>query len=393
MAPESTELTARQRALHPTSVQTAAEVAAGPGLSVSIDSGTLYGAPSIEDAMRFFAGAGRVSRREAMQTPAVKRARDLICSTSSLPLVMQDAKGKPVTDWTLVNQPEENRPASATWADMFEDMLFEKYAHFEITHFAWHGRPAHVARMAPGTFSKGDGGYWINKPGERSRWVPEKHVIIIESPNDPLLVVGARAIRVLSLLEAAGLNAASGMPPVDYFTPADPNVEPFDEPGDAVAFLDSWLAARQARRTAFVPGNLKYNGNSIDAKSLQLIEARQEQIVEIARLTGIDAEDLGVSTTSRTYFNAQDRRRHLLDFTFGPYRRAVEERLSMADITPAGYRVRFDVAEFGRADDFTTAQTDQMLLTAGIVTVNEVRVRRGLEPLPETTPSREEVTA
>ncbi|MFC6153658.1 phage portal protein [Nocardioides yefusunii] len=357
----------------------------------------IHGVSTVDAAITYLSGFGRVTRREAIATPAIKRARDLICSLAQSPLVMRDETGADVTraynrtDWTLLLQPEVKRAPINTWADVLEDLLFEKFARLRVTDLAWHGRPAHVTRMKPGSYTRDDlrGGYWVNVPGKDADWVPEEQVIEIESPNDAILDAGAGAIRALSLISAAGLNAVSGVPPQDYFESTDPNVDPFESDEEAKEFLDSWAAARRARSTAFIPSGVKYQTNGFDPKQLQLVELRTEAIAEIGRLTGIDAEDLGVSTTSRTYFNAQDRRRAMLDFTFGPYRRAIEDRLSMEDIAPPGYSVRFDTREFSRADDATQATTDAALVYADIVTRDEIRAERGLGPLPKTTTAQE----
>lgn len=352
--------------------------------ATSIDSGTLYGVQSVDDAMVWTQGNARVSRREALAVPAVKRARDLIAGgLGQLTLQLLDPASKPV-EWTLLSQPEEGVPSTITWTNVVADLLFDSRAWLQITHTGWHGKPAHVVKLDADTttvkpelkvYRSASGG------GSAQVWPTDPHLIRIDSPNDPLLVAGARAIRALGRLEAAALNSAEGVPPMDYFT-TEGDIEPFEDDDEAVEFLDAWAEARRARATAKVPTGLKYNTNAFSPEQLQLVQARTMAIAEIARLTGIDAEDLGVSTTSRTYFNAQDRRRALLDFTFGPYRRAIEARLSMDDVTPRGYTVRFDTSEFARADDLTTAQTDAVLISSGIEGVDEIRARRGLPALP-----------
>lgn len=368
-------------------VASSESLASGVRFSTSIDPGTLYGYATVEEAVRVLGAGGDVSRDVAIRVPAAKRARDLIAGgLGQLPLHLHSVTGA-VESWALFEQPEECRAPSVTWTDVLDDMLFQPgpngkgIARLQVTHHGWHGKPAQVRRMIPGKHSKGLGGWWVNRDGKPAEWVPDAHVIEIESPNDALLKAGARAIRVLARLEVGALNAVDGIPPMDYFT-HEGDSSPFEDDDDAQDFLDAWLAARQARATGLIPEGLKYNANSVSPKDLQLVEAREFAIAEIARLTGVDAEELGVSTTSRTYFNAQDRRRGRIDFTLGPYRSAVEGRLSMPDVTPRGYVVRFDTSEFTRADDLTTAQTDKVLIDAEIMTRDEVRARRGLEPLP-----------
>src|SRR5690606_29464466 len=98
---------------------------------------------------------------------------------------------------------------------------------------------------------------------------------------------------------------------------------------------------------------------------------------------GIDPEELGVSTTSRTYFNAQDRRKAFLDFVIGGYRQAIEDRLSMPDVTPAGYTVRFNLSAFLRSDDKTRMETYEIGLRVGAYTRSEVRDLEDKQPLTQ----------
>lgn len=375
-----------------------------PSFSVDIDPGTLYGVQSIDEALQWMQGTARVTRREAITVPAVKRARDLIAGgLGSLPLRMYD-QNNALVDWSLLAQPEEGIPSSVSWTSVVDDLLFSKVSWLKVTHVGWHGKPAQVARLTPETVTvQPDLKVFHSSTGNGTalQYVPDNQLIRIDSPNDALLVAGARAIRALGRLEAAALNAAEGVPPNDYFTAAE-GADPIDlsdehDKAKIEAALNAWKTARQTRSTGFVPAALKYNSNAFSPEQLQLVQAREMAISEIARLTGIDNEELGISTTSRTYFNSQDRRKNFLDFVIGPYLKAIEARLSMDDVTPRGFKVRFDTSEFAKADDMTTAQTDEILIRAGVLRVNEVRERRGLEPIsepaPAPAPAREEVAA
>jgi phage portal protein BeeE len=107
---------------------------------------------------------------------------------------------------------------------------------------------------------------------------------------------------------------------------------------------------RRSASTGYVPYGLKYNVGGFDPKALQMAEQRQHAVLEIARVAGVDPEELGVSMTSRTYANQFDRRKAFTDFTLGQYRHAVEDRLSMGDVTPRGKYVKFNLDAFLRSD-------------------------------------------
>lgn len=353
----------------------------------AIDSGTLYGVQNPEDATTF-PNQPTITRREAMSVPAVKRGRDLIVTLGTLPLQMVDENNE-VHARLLLSQPEAGIPSIITWTSVVDDLIFYPASWLNVVAVGLDGLPADTVRWMPDSVAvpKNVRAYRsATGSGTAERYDPDPWLIRIDSPNDPLLVAGARAIRALGRLEQAALNAADGVPPNDFFTPRD-HVDPFpenpDDPeddGGVAEFLDDWKTARQKRSTAYVPYAVDYNTNSVSPKDLQLVEAREMAITEIARLMGIDAEELGISTTSRTYANMQDRRRQFLDLTLGPYMRAIESRLSMDDVTPPGMRVRFDTTQFVAADDKTTAETDQLLADADILGVDEIRARRGLAP-------------
>lgn len=358
------------------------DVLADPAAAVAfttIDSGVLYGTPTLDD---YIYGRGKVSRADALSVPAIKKARDLICDgIGQLPLVMYDPDGKPV-DWDILNQLEAGVARTVSLTRVVEDMLMDERAWLRTTAKGWHGYPVECVRLDSDTVTIQpkieNYGY-----GTATVWPHVEGLTRIDSPNQGLRSL-TRAIRTLILLEGAGLRHVEGAPPLDYFTPSDPAMDLEDD--EVTEVLDSWTAARQKRATAFVPSGLKYETAGWNPEQLQLVEARQFAITEIARMTGIDAEELSVPTTSRTYFNGQERGRDRVRNVLGPYMRPIEERFSMNDLTPPGFTVKFDPSGYFEPDDLTAAQADEILVNSQIITRNEARAKRGLAPLGEPTP-------
>lgn len=355
--------------------------------AVDIDPGTLYGVPSIDD---YIFNRMRITRAEALRVPAVKRARDLICGEiGQFPLRLYDPNGRAV-DWSLLDQPESGVARSITMTRTVEDLLLSERSWWRVANLGWHGRPVDVLRLDPETvsvqpkivtYAEGTATVWPEIPG----------LIRIDSPNEGLLTASP-AIRACVALDRAALNYVDGTPPIEYFTSAD-GVDPSAQ--DVIEFLDSWLEARRKRSTGYVPAAFTYNTPGWDPEKLQLASAREFAILEVARLTGIDAEELSVSTTSRTYANMQDRRRHRVESVLGPYMTAIEGRLSMDDVTPRGFTVGFDTAAYLRLDDLSAATADKTLVDAGILLRDEARTKRGLEPLgtdANTAPASEPAT-
>jgi phage portal protein BeeE len=322
----------------------------------------------------------RVTRSEALQVPAVLRARNLICGTlGTLPLHLHDRARNDITN-ALFEQPEVALPRSVTMTMLFEDLLFEGESWWRITEFAWTNYPKHVERIEHNRVTVDtDGRVWID-----GKKVSDAELIRFQSPNPGLLSAASRAIRTCLKLDAAAARYADEPMPQGMFTPAE-GADPAEDE-DITALLTAWKTARKTGSTAYVPAALKYHPVQWSPEDLQLADARQHAVLEIARACGVDPEDLGVSTTSRTYQNAEQRRLDLLDFTLGAYVSAVQDRLSMGDVTPNGYYARFKFDGFLRSDTLTRYTAYEKGLAVGALGKDEIRA---LEDKPNLTPTQE----
>lgn len=319
------------------------------------------------------APAGRITRQSARQVPAIKRARDIIAGTlGTIPLQVVDTENVAAIS-PLLDQPEDNVARSISLTRLYEDLLYEGVAWWKVVATNYRGYPTKVARIDPGSVSVSDGRLSIDGRVTTSK------MIRFDSPNGPLLVDGGRAIRTLLRLEASAAMYAEDPMPQGYFRPAD-DADPADDQ-DIQDVLNGWKTARQTKATGYVPASLKYEPVQWSPEQLQMGDARQHAVLEIARLTGIDAEDLSVSTTSRTYFNGQDRRQQRISDVLGPYATAVTDRLRMRDVTPLGYEVRADFSAFLRADDKTRLENYTAAKALGLLTLDDIADREGL-PAP-----------
>lgn len=358
---------------------------AGPSFTIdqTAIAAEVFGLESYADPV---AKSPRVSRSTAMQVPAVKRARDLIAGTlGTLPLELYDPQRNRVAS-SFLDQPEADIPRSVTISKTIADLLFDEVAWWRITAKDYRGYPVTVRRLSPSSVQiKKDMRVYVKRDGTQQGtawdWVPDDQLIRFDSPNPGLLTAGARAIRTCLLLDAAANRYADGAPPVDYFAPAE-GVDPGDD-DEITALLDAWNAARKTRSTGYVPAALTYNVGGWNPEQLQLADARQHAVLEISRLTGIDAEELGVPQTSRTYYNAFDRRKTFIDMTVGGYRQAFEDRLGMRDCTPTGFYVKFDLSAFLRSDDLTRMQVHDAAMRLGLESLEEARAIED-KPAPAT---------
>jgi HK97 family phage prohead protease len=346
-----------------------------------------------------------VGRTEALSVPAVQRGRNLVCSIATLPLE-QHGPDNTIVASPLLGQLDPDIPNVTHLAQTLEDLLFDSISWWLITAQDFAGFPVAVRHLDVGSVS-------VQPPlgvNERQSPLPSgvdprqavvyvdgkpisaSRVIRFDSPNPAVLKVGGRAIRRAILLDKAAGMYADDPRPLDYFTPGE-GADPVDDDEVAV-LLAQWKAARKERATAYVPAALAYH--SVDAPSpsdLQLVELQRQASLDIANALGIDPEDLGISTTSRTYSNDVDRRRNKLNEVLAPYMRAITDRLSMGDVTRRGYTVRFNTAEYLQPNPTERWGVYQTAKGLGVMTDDEIRQAEGMPPLPAGTAEPEFPTA
>lgn len=348
-------------------------------------------ATSLEPIMR------RIPRRLAMTVPAVRRGRNLICpQIAGLPLRTYNAARVDVTTELLV-QPERDVARSITMTRLIEDLMFEQVAWWRVTETigpAPYDYPLHVKRLRPCDVDCSTPGevWWTDPDTGKRIQLGDRELIKFESPTDGILTSGAGAIATVIMLDRRAHRSAENPTPDGYFTPKD-GVDPFDDEDPeateeerallytAKDFLAEWRAARAQGTQGWVPGGVDYEQLQWDPKAMQLAEARQHAVLEIARLMDLEPEDVGVSTTSRTYFNAETKRRERIDSTLGMYMRAVEDRLSMGDVTPRGQYTRFQVAAFVGIDTAAKLANYRSARELGLQTLNQQRALEDQPPI------------
>jgi hypothetical protein len=304
--------------------------------------------------------AAKVTRDMALSVPACKRGRDLICGTLGTLRLKQHDSTRRVTSSQLLEQPEPDVARSVTMTRTVEDMLFDEKAWWRITAFDGSGYPAQVRKLAVCDVAvQPDGRVFV-----KGVHVPDAELIRIDSPNPGLLTAGATAIRAAHALARASSRYTNNPLPLGYFTP-EGDVDPGDDE-DIEDILDDFEDSMARRTWAYVGAGLKANPLQWSPEQLQLSGQRDYAVLEIARVMGVDPEELGVSTTSRTYANAEQRRLDLIDFTLAAYVVAIEDRLSMPDVTPPGYYVRAEYGQFLRSDTQSRMATYEVGRRVGV---------------------------
>jgi hypothetical protein len=347
--------------------------------------------------------APRISKKEALQVPAVLRSRNLIAGTlARLPVHIRDKDRQVSTPTTLLEQIDPDVPNVVTFASTYEDLLFEGISWWKVVEFGWHGYPVsaqHIATERVHIVNLGLNGSSVGQVYIDGLPVRNEDVVRFDSPNPPLLRHAARAIRTCLRLDRTAAMYADEPLPLGYFTPKE-GTRPREDKEAIRDQLDQWEQARKLRAWGYVGSHWQAEVLQFNAEQIQLADQRNHAVLEIARAAGVDPEDLGVSTTSRTYQNSEQRRLDLLDFTLAAYVAAVEQRLSMRDLMPRGYRVKVNFDGFLRADTKTRMEAYKVGTDPAVqaYTLEEVReledrpaIARRTQPTPTPIPQSEEV--
>jgi hypothetical protein len=111
-------------------------------------------------------------------------------------------------------------------------------------------------------------------------------------------------------------------------------------------------------------------------------EAKENYATQISRLFNIDAFYLSAdANASMTYSNLLDSRKEFVSLTLQPFITAIEDRLSMNDVTANGNEVRFDLDDsFLRANPMDDLLVIEKLLSLGLITVEQAMEMTDLTP-------------
>ena len=94
--------------------------------------------------------APRISRAQALQVPAVLRSRNLIAGTlARLPIHVRNRQREIVSPTTLLDQIDPDLPNVVTFAQTYEDLLFEGVSWWRVLEVGWHGYPTFAQHVHP----------------------------------------------------------------------------------------------------------------------------------------------------------------------------------------------------------------------------------------------------
>jgi len=342
-------------------------------------------------------GLGVIPRDLAMQVPAVARCRNLIAGViASLDLELYkkstgEELGKPV--W--LEQPDIRQPRSVTMAWSIDSLLMYGICFWRVTsQYADDGRPSGFEwvannRVTTTTNEFGTQVEFYTVDGARCPMSGIGSLVTFQGLTNGVLITASRTIQAALDLEKAASVAAATPMPTGYIKNTGADLPESQISG----LLASWRSARQSRSTAYLTSTLSYETTGFSPKDMMYNEASQYLATQIARAMNVPAYMISADmNNSMTYQNILDGRKEFVAYSLQPFISAIENRLSMNDITANGNIVKFAVDDtFLRADAMSRLDVTEKMLNLGLIDINQAKEMEDLTPEGNENPEIDEV--
>lgn len=325
-----------------------------------------------------------VSLDAAMRVPAFRRGVELKAGTIATFPLAEYMGSMPVPARALLKQPEPDRPYAATIRDLVVDLDTCGRGYWYVLTRDADGWPRSV-RYMPAAEVQELSLDLITFRGETYADVIRFHY------GRGSLFDGAETLSLAIDLESAAARYAAS--PLPSFALKNQGADlPAEEVQD---LLTAWEDARQNRSTAYLNSTIDTQTFGWNSQELQLVDARNQAAIEIARILNLDPTwvGAGIPGSSMTYQNRTDLYRQLLDMTLAPLMDAIVQRLSYSRprwaqdipgypaVTEESRRVSFDTDRF-LASNYSDRITQSIaLFQAGLINQTEARALLDLSPL------------
>ena len=346
---------------------------------------TAYGYGSFTTGVGNFPGG--LDRNYAMQVPTVARCRNLIAGVISyLPLKLyKKSNGEELGNPLWLDQPDYRQPRSVTISWTVDSLIFFNCAYWRCTElYADDLRPSRFEWIANNrvTFTTDKFGTEITEyfvDGIKAPMSGIGSLITFQGlTGGGVLQTAARTIQsALDLEKAAAVSAQTPMPS-GYIKNTGADLPEQQVSG----LLAQWKQSRQNRSTAYLTSTLSYETTGFSPKEMAYVESIQYSSTQVARAMNVPpfmvSSDMN---NSMTYQNVLDSRKEFVSYTLQPYICAIEDRLSMDDITPRGHVVKFAIEEsFLRADTMKRLEAIEKMLSLGLIDVDDAKEMENLTP-------------
>jgi HK97 family phage portal protein len=327
-----------------------------------------------------------VSREDALSVPALQRCRNLLAGTiGAIPLELhRKSTNQEIGSPVWLEQPSYSQPRSVTIAYTVESLLLYSQAFWKVVEvYQEDGRPSRFEWIANNrvTITLDSTNTFVRSYAVDGITLPMDglgSLVTFQSLLPGILNTGIQTIRAaIDVQKAAAIAAATPMAS-GYIKNTGADLDPKEVQG----LLSAWKTARNNRATAYLTSTLEYNAVSFSPKEMMYNEAIQNLATEIARLCNVPAYYVSAEmNNSMTYANVQDERKQFLLLSLQPFITAIEDRLSMDDITARGHVVKFDIDKnFLRTDPLAELAVIEKLLSLNLITPEQAMEMTDLTP-------------
>ena len=327
-----------------------------------------------------------IDRNTALQVASVSRCRNLIAGViSSIDLgLYKKSTGKKLESPVWLDQPDIRQPLSVTIAYTVDALLFYGVSYWRVTSlYADDGRPSGFefipnTRVTVTTNQFGDEVEYYSVNGVRVPMDGIGSLVTFQSLLPGVLQTGGRTIQAaLDIQKAASVSLATPMA-----TTILKNTGADLPESQIQGLLAAWKSARASRSVAYLTSTLEAQNIGFSPKEMAYAEASQYLATEVSRLMNVPSFMISADmNNSMTYQNILDARKEFLAYSLQPFISAIENRLSMDDLTAHGNRVRFAVDEtFLRADTMARLDAIEKMLNLGLIDVAQAQEMEQLTP-------------
>jgi HK97 family phage portal protein len=327
-----------------------------------------------------------VSREDALSVPALQRCRNLLSGTiGAIPLELyKKSTNEELGSPAWLEQPTYSQPRSVTIAYTVESLLLYGQSFWKVVEvYQEDGRPSRFEWIANNrvTITLDSTNTFVKSYAVDGMTLPMDglgSLVTFQSLLPGILNTGIQTIRAAIDVQKAATIAASTPMATGYIKNTGADLDPKEVQG----LLASWKNARNNRSTAYLTSTLEYTPVSFSPKDMMYNEAIQNLATEIARLCNVPAYYVSAEmNNSMTYANVQDERKQFLSLSLQPFISAIEDRLSMDDITARGNIVKFDIDKnFLRTDPMQELAVIEKLLSLNLITQEQAMEMTDLTP-------------
>ena len=352
---------------------------------------TTYGYGSFNTNSAYGYNGIGIDRNFALQVASVARCRNLIAGViSSIDLALyKKSTGEKLGSPIWLEQPDVRQPRSVTISATVDSLIFYSVAYWRVTSlYADDGRPSGFEWVANNrvTYTTNQYGTEVKDYFVDGEIVPMAGIgslVTFQSLLPGVLQSASTTIRAAyDVQKAAAVSANTPM----ATTVLKNNGADLPE-AQIQGILAGWKAARQNRSTAYLTSTLSVENIGFSPKDMGYVDFSQYLATEIARAMNVPAYYISADmNNSMTYQNILDGRKEFVAYSLQPYISAIEDRLSMNDITNSQNQVRFAVDDtFLRADAKDRLDIIEKMLNLNLIDTNQARSMEQLTPLGDAS--------